>query len=285
VQLTRRRLGRPSLGGLVSTRQGALALALFCALGAAGILVYALSQYRHSVNTANKQNTVLVATRLIQKGTSGDVVASEQLYRAMPIVASQAAAGALSDAAHLRGTVAARDILPGQQLTAASFTAQGGYIGQLAPTERAISIPLDASHGLATVLQAGDRVDLYAGLKASLTSNTAVSGPSPGSNPGSGTATVSSNSSVGLRLLMTSVPVLAVNVNGGSPGAGGGGVGAQADVLLKVNASDAGAVAFASDNGQIWLVLRGANAVTPKTQNGVLYGVDTFLHGTTSTHP
>jgi Flp pilus assembly protein CpaB len=217
------------------------------------------------------------------------VVASEQLYRAMPIVASQAAAGALSDAAHLRGTVAARDILPGQQLTAASFTAQGGYIGQLAPTERAISIPLDSSHGLSTVLQAGDRVDLYAGLKSSITSNSAVSGSSPGSSPGSGagsgTAAVSSNSSVGLRLLMTSVAVLAVNVNGGSPGAGGGGVGAQADVLLKVNASDAGAVAFASDNGQIWLVLRGANAVTPKTQNGVLYGVDTFLRSTTSTHP
>jgi Flp pilus assembly protein CpaB len=125
-----------------------------------------------------------------------------------------------------------------------------------------MSIPLDTGHGLTSVLHAGDRVDVYAGLNSSV----------------NGSAGSGGSASVAVRLLMTNVPVMAVSLNSGG-GVGGGGVGQQGDVLLKVNARDAGALAFASDNGKVWLVLRGANATTPKTQNGVVFNFNRVLNG------
>ena len=54
-------------------------MAVACAIVAAGILIFAMARYRHSVNAEGKQQTVLVASGVIQKGTSGDAIASEQL--------------------------------------------------------------------------------------------------------------------------------------------------------------------------------------------------------------
>jgi Flp pilus assembly protein CpaB len=74
------------------------------------------------------------------------------------------------------------------------------------------------------------------------------------------------------------VPILSVSLNGGG-GVGGSGVSNQADVVLKVNANVAGALAFASDNGKVWLVLRGANATGPNMQKQVTYTVNSLLLG------
>jgi hypothetical protein len=46
-----------------------------------------------------------------------------------------------------------------------------------------------------------------------------------------------------------------------------------------VTASQAGALAFASDNGIVWLVLRGANAVEPQGQQQELYTINSLLLG------
>jgi hypothetical protein len=69
---------------------------------------------------------------------------------------------------------------------------------------------------------------------------------------------------------------MAVNLNGAS-GVGASGASSQADVVLKVSADAAGAVAFAADNGKIWLVLRGANATGPDKQQQVTYTVNSLL--------
>jgi Flp pilus assembly protein CpaB len=268
---TRKRPTVPKLSGLPASRGGALALALVCALAAAGVIIYAVGQYRKSVNTSSKQATVLVSSSLIQKYTSGTVIGNEGAVRPEPVLQKQLAPGAVTSAAQLQGMVAARDIPAGTQLNMSYFEPSGGYATQLAPNERAISIPLDASHGLASVLHAGDHVDLYAGLKGN--SNSTSSGSTT-----AGSSTTST--SVGERLLLSNVPVIAVQLNSGSSGVSGGGVGATADVLLKVNATDVGAVALASDIGNIWLVLRGANAVTPKTQSGVVFSVSRVFQGT-----
>jgi Flp pilus assembly protein CpaB len=248
--------------GLLSTRRGTVIIAIVCTLVAAGILAFAASRYRQSVQRSGGVQTVLVANGTILKGTSGDVVATQQLFHAQSIAVKHVSAGAIADTALLHGKVAVADISPGQQLTVGEFTASSGYASQLAPDERVISIPLDASHGLAGVAQAGDRVDVYAGLN--------LEGSAGGGSAGAS-----------LRLLVSNVPVLAVNQGSGS-GLGSGGAGQQADVVLKVKASDAGALAFASDHGKIWLVLRGPNAAEPSTQAKAIYNVQTLLRGPAS---
>lgn len=246
----------------LSTRKGTLIVAAGCTLVAAAILVYAASRYRQSVQSSDGVRTVLVASGTIVKGTSGDTVTSQQLFHTQSVAAKQVTAGAIADTAALHGKVAAADISAGQQLTAGEFTAKGGYAAQLAPDERVISIPLDASHGLEGVVQAGDRVDVYAGL------NLQLSRTSSGGAAG-----------VALRLLVSNVPVLAVNENSGSGLGSSSGTGQQADVVLRVRASDAGALAFASDNGKVWLVLRGSNAAEPSTQAKETFNVQALLHG------
>jgi Flp pilus assembly protein CpaB len=163
VKNTQRRMARPSLGGMLATRQGALVLALVCAACAAGIVLFALGQYKTAQTTPQTvQATVLVATAEITKGTSGDVVASRGLYKSTPIVASQVTPGALSDASLLAGKVASANVLPGQQLTAADFTGVTSVSGLLTPSQRAITLTISESPGATDVLQAGDHVDVYA---------------------------------------------------------------------------------------------------------------------------
>ena len=171
MPMTRKKIAGPGFRGMLSTRQGALALAVLCALVATVILVFALGSYRKSVNTTVKQDTVLVATSLIPKGSSGDVIAAQQRFKPTPVLAGQVSAGALSDSTFVRGKVAVSDILPGQQLTAADFTATAvsGFAAKLAPSQRAISISLDPSHGLGGVVQAGDHVDVYGSYASSPT--------------------------------------------------------------------------------------------------------------------
>jgi Flp pilus assembly protein CpaB len=159
-------MARPSLGGLMATRQGALLLALLCALCAGGIIMFALGQYRTNLQTQTKQDTVLVATAEIHKGSTGTAIASQNLYKATPIVSTQLAPGAISDASLLAGKVASEDILPGQQLTLADFAGTSGVMGTLGPDQRAISIAPDAVHGDLAVLAPGDRVDIYTMLTA-----------------------------------------------------------------------------------------------------------------------
>ncbi|MBV9467219.1 MAG: hypothetical protein JO169_14010, partial [Solirubrobacterales bacterium] len=118
----------------------------------------------------------------------------------------------------------------GQQLTLADFGSAIGVAAQLAPDQRAISITLDEAHGDSDVVQTGDRVDVY------------------------GEVTVSGQPAVGLL-----VPgALVLKAAGGAPGASGG------SIVLGVSSSQAPLVAYAADNAKVWLILRPANALSPK---------------------
>jgi pilus assembly protein CpaB len=240
VKLTRqRRLDSPSLGGLLATRQGAITLALLCALGATAILIFAIGKYRHSVSGATKQATVLVATSAIPKGMSADQMASQRMYKVTPVLASQVSAGAVVNAASLAGKVTAGDILPGQQLTAADFaTGPVGVSGGLTSTERAVSVTVDSAHGAAGVLQAGDHVDVYASLAA----------PAPV-----------------VSLLVANAVVLKVPV--GSSGGSGN------TMLLGVSMQVSPRVMWVMDNGKVWLELRGLSATNPSPTATVLRDV------------
>lgn len=231
----------PDLKGLTSSRQGALGLAVVCAVIAGAILIFAMSRYRQSVKSSVAATSVLVAKSLIQKGTSGDAIATQGLAVPDSVLRKQVTSGALADAGVLHGKIAQADILPGQQLTAADFAASSGITATLAPNQRAMAVSLDQSHGLVGILQNGDHVDIYGGFNVDQGS----AKPRPV-----------------MRLLIPNVRVLQAASTGG--GIGGGSQ--TGNVVLAVNDTQAGVIAFASDNGKIWLALRpGSAASTPPT--------------------
>jgi pilus assembly protein CpaB len=239
---------------MLATRRGSLVFTALCALAALGILLFAMSQYQHTVAGNAKQDTVLVATSLIHKGSSADLIASEGLYRVTPVLVTQAEPGAIVDAGSLAGKVAASDILPGQQLTTADFIVGAvGTATQLAPDERAIAVSLDAAHSLGGVLKAGDQVDVYAGFTVALD------------------ATNTEHPLV--RLLIPDATVL------GAPAASAG-VSAGGDVMLAVNSDQVATLAYATANGVIWLALRPPNATAPNTD---LTTINTILLGARAT--
>jgi Flp pilus assembly protein CpaB len=147
---------------LLNSRKGTIFIGVGAAVLAGIFLLVYLSQYRNSVNSQNKAMKVLVAKSLIQAGTPGDVVGTQSLFQIASIPKSQLQTGALVDPATLRGRVAAVNVFPGQQLTAADFVVGGAapLTPSLAGSQRAISIPLDAARSLAGQLVAGEHVDI-----------------------------------------------------------------------------------------------------------------------------
>ena len=255
MELSGKKFNIPRLQGLPSTRRGAVVLAVACAVAAGVIVLVALSHYRQSVSLANKQETILVATGTIQKGTSGDLIAKERLYRPTPVLTKDAAAGAITNAAALQGEVALQQILPGQQLTAGDFTAStGSLVGQLTSSQRAVSLQLDAQHGLVGELQPGDHVDVYGDFN----------------NAGSG-ATPSTSGAPAVRLLISNAQVLKTPIPSGTLTGGVSGT-----VVLAVSNSQVGPLTFAEENGKVWLALRPGNATAASpsltTLNSVLFG-------------
>jgi Flp pilus assembly protein CpaB len=229
---------------LVSTRKGTLIVALLIAmLAGASILLY-LNSYRSSLEAKGALVTVLVAKQTIPKGTSGTVVASKDLYTVTTIRESQLLEGAMSDPATLRDKVATREIFEGAQLTAVDFGAAGDSLAaQLTDKERVVSVPLDGAHGLIDGIEPGNRVDVYAGFNV-------IPLGADGKPVNGGQARPM------LRRILADVPVVAV----GEKGKG------STNVSLGVDDVDAAQLAFASDNGKVWLALRpsaGAKASKP----------------------
>ena len=81
MEITGNKYSRSDWRRFLSTRKGTAVLAGTCALIAAAILIFAMARYRHSVNAEGNPETVFVASGEIQKGTSGDAIASGQLFK------------------------------------------------------------------------------------------------------------------------------------------------------------------------------------------------------------
>jgi Flp pilus assembly protein CpaB len=220
---------------LLKTRQGTIVLGIAAAVLAAILLLVYLSHYRSSVKGSAEPVTVLVAKRLIPKGTSGTSLATQNLFVVTTIPKGQLKLGAISDPAVLRGTFAAADIYPRQQLTNADFTAAsvGALAAQLSGRWRAVALPaLDAAHGLSPDVQAGDHLDVYGQL----------------------------NGTVGL--LMSNVMVLASPTQA----VAGSTAPVSGTYILRVPTAKAPRFAYMGQNGTFWLVLRpghGAGATQP----------------------
>ena len=243
---------------LVSTRRGTLLAALLIAMLAGGSILLYLNSYRDSFKAQGGVVTVLVAKQTIPKGTAGGVVAAKDLYTVTTIRESQLLEGAISDPATLRDKVATREIFEGAQLTAVDFGAAGDSLAaQLTDRQRVVSVPFDSAHGLIEAIEPGNRVDVYAGFNV-------IPVGLDGKPVDGGQARPM------LRLILSDVPVLAL---GAKKSVGSG----TTNVSLGVNDLDAARVAFASDNGKLWLALRpsaGAKASRP-----AIVTVETLLLG------
>jgi Flp pilus assembly protein CpaB len=218
---------------LLSSRRGTLLIGAGAAILAAILLVVYLNRYRSSLNAADAVVPVLVAKQYIQKGSPGNVIGSTHLYQIASVPKKDLRDGALVDPTTLRGLVAADDIYKGQQLTAADFvpTSPDALQNKLTGRARAISISIDVSHGMDGQINAGDHVDVYVGVN--------IQGPG-GAVPA-------------LKLLIPNALVLRTPSSGASPGT----------VVLRANGDQTPLLAYAADNGKIWLVLRPATGAKP----------------------
>jgi Flp pilus assembly protein CpaB len=264
-----RKLPREPLHRAASSRGGLAAVAVFAAVLAAAVLVAFMSNYKDSVNGTSKPAIVLVAKGLIEKGSSGDVIASKSLFETTTARASERRKGALSDPSSLRGRQAATDIYPGEQLVASDFTkASNSLVNKVSDRERAISLPLDSAHGMIGDVKAGDHVDVLAGFNVQ---------PDGAARP-----------RPVLRAVMQNALVLEAP-DKPKQGALIGPNNAQS-VVLRAPDADAWNFAFSSEFGKVWIVLRpkvGAEQTKPSlvTLERLLFGlkpitVERLLRGT-----
>lgn len=223
---------------ILATKNGTLFIGIGAAVLAGILLLVYISRYRSSLNSGSQPLTVIVAKRFIHAGTSGTVIGRADLFQATRIRRSQATQGVLSDPAYIRGRVAVADIYPGQQLTAADFSAatSDALSTNLTRAERGISVPIDSTHGLVGALSSGDHVDLYVGINY-------------GSKPV-------------IKLLQANVEVLSVPAVASGGGLGTSSGGGQT-AILKVSSTLAPRVAYAADNGRLWFIMRPQSGVTP----------------------
>ncbi len=202
---------------------------IIAAVLAAILLIVYLREYRSSVNSGQQPVTVLVAKTLIPRGTPGELIARQSLYQVTTVRKDQLQPLAITNPGTLTGQIAAHDINPGAQLTSTDFTGLDAseLQYQISGQQRAISVPVDATHGLIGQIVAGDDVDVYVAV-------TGDTGPL-------------------VKLLLADVRVLA------APGAATGGVGGSAGsntAVLRVTSKQVAEFALAADNARLWLILR-----------------------------
>ena len=213
---------------LFTTRQGTVLLGVIAAVIAAIALIVYLDHYRSSVS--QPPVNVLVAQKLIQKGTPGeDIRTTGGYYKLMSIPEKQVESGAIVNPANLSGKVALNDIAGGQQLTAADFGAATGLANSLGGrNERAVVVPLGSPQAVGGQITQGSHVDVW--VTSDAQGGTGVSRPIA-------------------KLLFQDMKVL--NVTGGN-------------VTLQATPTQSGQLIYASTNATIWLALRPTIGTKPK---------------------
>jgi Flp pilus assembly protein CpaB len=230
---------------IFSTRGGTIAVGVAAAALAGLLLLVYLNQYRANVAATGTPSTVLVAKQLIPRGTPGTIIASQGLFELTRVPKDQLKIGAIADPAIVAGREALADIYPNQQLTVGDFSAAPTYAAatRITGDERAISIAIDSAHGLIGHVRPGDSVDVYVGVNV---------GDARGAR-----------AVLGLMAANQLVLEAPAQAGGSGPGAGN----ASTNIVLKVKSKDAAKLAFAADNGKIYLVLRPQSGAKPTKPN------------------
>jgi len=242
---------------ILGTRNGTILVGAIAAILAAAILLAYVAQYRDSVQQDQKPVSVLVAGQLIPQGTTGDVIGGQEMYTVSNIQAKRVEDGAITDPNSLKGKVAKDDLFPGKQLTESDFKPlDGSEVGsKLVKYDRAIAMPADSAHGLVGYVQAGDRVDVIAGF--------VIEGADGKQHPVQ-------------KAIMQGILVLDAPESASSGGMASSN--SSSNIVLQMSDKQAADLAFASDNGKVWLTLRprtGAEQSAPPlvTLDTILFGV------------
>jgi Flp pilus assembly protein CpaB len=225
---------------LLTTRRGTVILGVIAAVLAAIVLLVYLNSVRNSTNAKTQPVSVLVAKSLILKGTPGNVVGTTGLYKLTTIPKDQLKTGAFVDPASLAGTVALSDIYPGQQITDSEFGPSAGAVtDELAPNQRAVVVSLGSPQSVGGQLTSGSHVDVWIAFNGQ--SNSGVARPI-------------------VRLLYQDMTVLNT-LSGG-------------EVTVRATPRQAGTLIYATNNAQIYLVLRPTVATNVKTRAPVVSSND-----------
>lgn len=257
------------LSRAISTRAGAIVVALLLAAVAVGVVVVYAGNYRSSVNNSTGQVPVLVATRQIDQFTPGAQVVDGAMFRTQTVPADSRVDGAVTNPSQLKGLVAKSDIYPGEQLTTNQFerSSTTNVAVKLQPNQRAISFPVAAASGLIGQVQAGDHVDVIASF------NVVPIGPNglplTGAQPIALTKTIVSDALV-----------LAAPSAGSAGSVTGSGSQSNNVLTLAIGTADVNHVLFAQDKGDIWFALRPPGSAANVGSDVV--DVDSVLRGVPS---
>lgn len=141
-----------------------VAVAAVVLAGAAAYLSY---EYAHKADTRAAKNVqqvnVLVAKSDISKGTTAAQALNSGLIATKAIARGVLPPSAVQDANTLTNKVAVASIAKGQFIVNESFVepaAVGGFSSTVPKGKQAISITVDASHGVAGFVQPGDMVNV-----------------------------------------------------------------------------------------------------------------------------
>ena len=251
---------------LLSTRGGTIAVSAVAAALAAVILIGYLHRYRESV--LNKRLPAGDGARGEGPDREGHTWCRRRHSRPLPdhdrLRRDEVKEGAISDPASLRGRVAVCRRLPGAAADRGRLSKRPGStaLGNtlFSADQRAITIPVDAAHGMIGDIQAGDHVDIYAGFNV--------------------------KSAAGRNIRSERVRARRPRADHRGHHRAERARGEQgrvrrrrldAQLTLRVDDKQAAALAFASDNGKLWNILRpraGAAETTPD-----LVTVETLLFG------
>jgi len=231
----------------VGHRRTLIAAAAVILAAVSGIGVYF---YVSSADQRAQRNVSLVeafvASSSIPKGTSGENAVQNGLITTARVLRGTVPPDAVTDTSALRGRVAASTIGTKQFITAESFVAPsqasgGSLAGAISDKGLvAVTVSVDAAHGVAYAIAPGDHVDL------------AVIDPTTGN----------------ASYILQTVPVLAVGQQQPSSGGSAGQQpSAQASasglITFEVSVPDALKVVTASKAGNLYLTLHALSASSP----------------------
>jgi pilus assembly protein CpaB len=229
---------------VVTSRMGALVIALLLAAAAAALVVVYQQNHDSSLQNTHGKISVLVATQAIDQFTPGSQVVEGNMFRVDKVSPDAAADGAISNPDDLKGLVARNNVYPGEQLTTNQFQrSQTTSIAvKLQPNQRAIAFPVDASSGLIGQVQAGDHVDVVATFD--------VLPLGPNGLPLTGGQAIPLTRTVVSDALVLTAPAASSGPTSSNDSAHG------AAITLAIGTNQVNDVLFAQSKGTVWFVMR-----------------------------
>jgi pilus assembly protein CpaB len=145
-------------------------MVLALSLGAIGAMLTYVYVQRVETSTALgvSPQSVLVATRALPAGSTGEAIVQAGAFEVRDIPAKFVAPGALSDPQQLAGLILIDDLAGGEQLTQPRFSGSETqvFFADFPKGTEALSLPLEYVSGVSGKLKAGDMINAFVTVQA-----------------------------------------------------------------------------------------------------------------------